>query len=183
FLQPPKPRPASFSKALPKPSSQSLRANFSAPQSWKRAGARSLPEAPRPAVRDFNVGILIGRAPNFLQNENALGIVRGAAAREGELAIKVPLRDAIRANHSHGVLQPIEARNLRQDRTLRINLIAKEHLGDEFRIQRTIFLGKRVDGRIEKILRNGELAGKFGRREHGSVVARDKLFQKLPDGA
>ena len=70
---------------------------------------------------------------------------------------------------------------MRQDGPLRINLIAVENLLDQFRIERAVLFGKRVNGGVEKVLRDRELARKFGRREHGRVIAGNEFLQKVPD--
>jgi hypothetical protein len=74
------------------------------------------------------------------------------------LAIEIPFYDAVGADDADGVLEAIETRNLRKDRALRVDLETGEDFRDKVRVEVAVFIRERVDGRVKKILRNGELA-------------------------
>src|SRR6516225_7848067 len=102
---------------------------------------------------DLDVRVAICSPQDFLEYERAFRVVRVAAAGEDQLAIQVALHDTVGANHADGILQAVEARNLRQNRTLRINLVAVKNLLNEFWVKRTVLFRKRINSWIEKILR------------------------------
>jgi hypothetical protein len=85
----------------------------------------------------------------------AFGIVGGAAACQHKLTVKVAFHDAVGAQHSDGVLQTVEARNLGDDAPARIDAEAREDILDKLGVEIAILVGKRIDGGIEKVLRNG----------------------------
>src|SRR5690349_2141753 len=132
--------------------------------------------------KDLDVRIVIRFAHHFLEDNGAFGVVRSAAARENQLAIEVALHDSISADDADRILQAVEARNLSQYRAHRVNLIAPESFLDKVRVEGAVFLGERIDGRVEKILRDGELPGKLWRRKHCTVIAGDKFLEEFPNG-
>ena len=72
---------------------------------------------------------------------------------------------------------------MREDRALRIDPVAFENFSDEVRLEFLIFLRERIDRRIEKILRNRELPGKFRRGKHRSIIPGNEFFEEVPDRA
>src|SRR2546425_6432227 len=78
-------------------------------------------------------------------------------------------------------LETVEARDLREDRALRIDPVTSQNLRDELRFKLTVLFGKRVDCRIEKVLRDRELPREFRRREHRAVIPAYEGLEKVPD--
>src|SRR5882724_496979 len=138
---------------------------------------------PSRKLENLDVRVVVRFAQDFFQDHGAFGIVRCTAAREDELAVEVSLDDAVGADYTDGILQAVEARDLREDRTLGIDPVACENLSDEVPLKFLVFLGKRIDGRIKKILRNRKLAGKFRRGKHSPVIAGNEFFEEIPDRA
>src|SRR6267143_4053140 len=138
---------------------------------------------PSRKFENLDVGIVVRFAQDFFQDHGAFRIVRCAATREDKLAIEISLHDTVSADHADGILQAVETRNLREDRALRIDPVAFEYFSDEVRLEFLIFLRERIDRRIEKILRNRKLAGKFRRRKHRSVIPGYKFLKEVPDRA
>src|SRR5258708_28237166 len=109
----------------------------------------------------LDIGVVVRFAQDFFQDYGAFGIVRCAAACEDKLAIEISLHDTISADYAGAILQAVEPRNLGENCALGIDPVACENFGDEVPLEFLIFLRKRIDCWIEKILRNRELAGKF----------------------
>ena len=99
------------------------------------------------------------------------------------MAIEITLYDPISPDNPDRILQPVEARDLREDRALGIDLIATEDLRYELRIEVAVFFRQWVDRRIEQILRNRKLPREFRRRKQGAVVSRDEFLEEVPDCA
>src|SRR5258708_35022667 len=98
------------------------------------------------------------------------------------MAIEIALHDTVGANDANGVLQAVEAGNLREDGALGVDAKTGKNLSDELWFEFPIFFGKCIDGRIEKILWDGGLPGEFGGSKHGAVGPGDKVCQGIRDG-
>ena len=59
--------------------------------------------------------------------------------------------------------------------------MASKHLGNEFCRKFAIFLRKRINRGVEKILENGKTAGEFGGGKNGGVVTRHISMEKIPN--
>src|SRR5579864_7772691 len=71
----------------------------------------------------------------------AFRIVRCAAAGQHQLAIEVALDDPVGAQHANGILQAVEARNLRDDSAAGIDSEARENIVDKIRFQIAVLVG------------------------------------------
>ena len=132
------------------------------------------------AVPTLDIAIAFGCFPHLSENLRAFGVIRGAAGKD-KLAIEVAFNDAIGANDANGVFETVEAGNLRKDGPQEINVVAHEHVGNEFGSKAAIFFGEGVDGRMEKILGDGKLLGEFRRGKDRAVVFGDIAFEEIPD--
>ena len=110
----------------------------------------------------LDVRVAFGGVLRFFQNGCPLGIVGCPAAREHQLAIKIATDNAIGADNADGIFEAVEAGDLREDGAEMVDAVPGEDIEYEFRREVAIFFRERVDGRVEKILRNGELLGEFG---------------------
>src|SRR5262249_60499363 len=108
-------------------------------------------------------------------------MVGSAAAGKHELAIEVALDKPIGADHSHRVLQAIETRDLRDDRAVRIDVEACDHLVDKLGIEILVLLGERVDRGIKEILRDRQLPRERWRRKNAAVISIDPRLEEVPD--
>src|ERR1700726_2514921 len=83
-----------------------------------------------------------------------------------------------RASATVRILQAVEAGDLRENGALRVDVKTGHDLVDERRFEIAVLLRQRIDRRIEEILGQRELPGKFRRGEDGPVVARHEAFEK-----
>jgi hypothetical protein len=72
----------------------------------------------------LDVGIAFGGMLRFLQNCGAFGIVGGAATRENKLTIEIAADDAVSANDANGILETVEAGDLRENGAKMVDAIA-----------------------------------------------------------
>src|SRR5262249_23962031 len=82
--------------------------------------------SPRGQLEDFNVGIVFRVTLDLLEHFGASRVVRGRAASKHQLTIEIAADDAISADDADGVLKPIEAGDLREDGTERVDRISCE---------------------------------------------------------
>ena len=102
----------------------------------------------------MDVGIVPRGLADLGQDFGSLRIVGRAASGEHQLAIEIALHNLVGANHSHRVLQAVEAGDLREQRPLFVDAEAADNGAYQFGRKIAILIGKRIDGRVKQILRD-----------------------------
>src|SRR5690242_14965331 len=87
---------------------------------------------------------------------------------------------SIRFDHAAKVFRPSKARDLQENRFVTGDVEGVQRLRDLFRFQLTVFLTQRIDGRIDKKLRNRQGLGKLRKRENGGVILNNVRAKEGP---
>src|SRR6266853_5563832 len=116
-----------------------------------------------------NARIAADSVANLFEHGRSLRIVGRASSGKHELAVEIALHNLEGAYDAKRVFQPVEARDLRDDRPAPIDAELVEHALDEPGGQLAVLVRQRIDRWKEQILGNRQLLSERGGREHGAV--------------
>ena len=136
------------------------------------------------SIRTFRFGVVARPIEHLAEDLGPFRIVVGRSAGQRQLHFRVVgLQQAIRLDDAQRVLEPIEPRDLQQQRPLRVDAQPRKRLQPLRLGNGAVLVRQRIDRRQDQEHRARQRPREGGHREDRRVVVRDGRLQVFPDGA